>query len=64
VSTRSARRAWPASRTAAIGLAALAALLVPGSLVLDAGNPIGWLILAGVDVQGPAHVSLWTNDRL
>ena len=86
MSTRSAQRAWPASRTAAIGLAALAALLLPGSLVLDAltgqnlaengaqdlvifascvtvgliiawhrpVNPIGWLILVGVDVQGLA----------
>jgi hypothetical protein len=86
LSTRSARRAWPASRTAAIGLAALTALLIPGSLVLDAltgqnlaengaqdiviftscvtvglivawhrpDNVIGWLILAGVDVQGLA----------
>jgi hypothetical protein len=80
------RRVWPASRLAAIALAALAVLLLPGSLVLDAltgqnlaenggqdlvvfascvtvgliiawhrpGNPIGWLILAGVDVQGLA----------
>jgi hypothetical protein len=74
----------PASRVTAIALAALALLLLPGSLVLDAlaaqnlaengaqdvivfasavtvglvlawhrpGNAIGWLLLAGVDVQG------------
>jgi hypothetical protein len=76
----------PASRVTAVTLAALALLLLPGSLVLDAlagqnlaengaqdvivfasavtvglilawhrpGNPIGWLLLAGVDVQGLA----------
>ncbi|HXO23534.1 MAG TPA: hypothetical protein VN870_03075 [Streptosporangiaceae bacterium] len=76
----------PSSRYAALALAALAVLLLPGSLVLYAltgqnlaenggqdvvviascvtvgliiawhrpGNPIGWLILAGVDVQGLA----------
>ena len=75
-----------ASRVTAVALAALAALLLPGSLVLYAltgqnlaenggqgiavfascvtvgliiawhrpANPIGWLILAGVDVQGLA----------
>jgi hypothetical protein len=75
-----------ASRMTAIALAALAVLLLPGSLVLDAltgqnlaengaqdiivfasavtvglviawhrpGNAIGWLLLAGVDVQGLA----------
>ena len=86
----SARTAAPgarrASRVTAVTLAALALLLLPGSLVLDAltgqnlaengaqdvivfasavtvgliiawhrpGNPIGWLLLAGVDVQGLA----------
>jgi hypothetical protein len=85
VSTR-AMRTWPASRLAALALAGLAVLLLPGSLVLDAltgqnlaenggqdiivlascatvgliiawhrpANPIGWLILAGMDVQGLA----------
>ena len=80
------RRAWPASRVAAVALAALAVAILAGSLVLYAltrqnlaenggqefiifatfvtvglviawhrpGNPIGWLILAGVDVQGLA----------
>jgi hypothetical protein len=75
-----------ASRVTAVALAALALLLLPGSLVLDAltgqnlaengaqdiivlasavtvglvltwhrpGNAIGWLLLAGVDVQGLA----------
>jgi len=79
-----ARHAWGASRMTAAALAALAVLLLPGSLVLYAltgqnlaenggqdivvfascvtvgliiawhrpANPIGWLILAGVDVQG------------
>jgi hypothetical protein len=86
----SARAAAPgtrrASRVTAVTLAALALLLLPGSLVLDAltgqnlaengaqdvivfasavtvglvlawhrpGNAIGWLLLAGVDVQGLA----------
>ncbi|HJY62431.1 MAG TPA: hypothetical protein VJ418_39140, partial [Streptosporangiaceae bacterium] len=86
----SARAAAPgarrASRVTAVTLAALALLLLPGSLVLDAltgqnlaengaqdiivfasavtvglvlawhrpGNAIGWLLLAGVDVQGVA----------
>jgi hypothetical protein len=86
VSARTTRRIWPASRLTALALAALAVLLLPGSLVLSAltgqnlaenggqdivvfascvtvglivawhrpGNPIGWLILAGVDVQGLA----------
>ncbi len=85
MSTR-AIRTWPASRLAALALAGLAVLLLPGSLVLDAltgqnlaenggqdiivlascatvgliiawhrpANPIGWLILAGMDVQGLA----------
>jgi hypothetical protein len=76
----------PASRAAAVALAALAVLILAGSLILYAlthqnlaengsqdiiifascvtvglviawhrpGNPIGWLILAGVDVQGLA----------
>jgi hypothetical protein len=77
-------RAWPASRTAAIALAALAVVILGGSQILYAltrqnlaenggqdviifasfvtvgliiawhrpANPIGWIILAGVDVQG------------
>ena len=79
-------RAWSASRLAAIALAALAVLILAGSLLLYAlthqnlaenggqdvvvfasfvtvgliitwhrpGNPIGWIILAGVDFQGLA----------
>jgi hypothetical protein len=86
VSPRTARRAWPARRVAAVALAVLAVLILAGSLVLYAlthqnlaenggqelvilatfvtvgliiawhrpGNPIGWIILAGVDVQGLA----------
>jgi hypothetical protein len=77
---------WPASGVAAVALAALAVVILAGSLVLYAlmrqnlaenggqdfiifatfvtvglviawyrpGNPIGWLFLAGVDVQGLA----------
>jgi hypothetical protein len=80
------RHAWPACRVAAVALAALAVVILAGSLVLYAltrqnlaengaqdliifatfvtvglviawhrpGNPIGWLILAGIDVQGLA----------
>jgi hypothetical protein len=80
------RRAWPASRLAAIALAALAVLILAGSLALYAlthqnlaenggqdliifasfitvgliiawhrpGNPVGWIILAGIDFQGLA----------
>ena len=83
---KSARRVWPASRLAAIGLAVLAVLILAGSLILYAlthqnlaenggqaivifatfvtvgliiawhrpGNPIGWIILVGVEVQGLA----------
>ena len=85
-SARVRRRAWPASRVAAVALAVLAVAILAGSLTLYAltrqnlvenggqdfivfatfvtvgliiawhrpGNPIGWLILAGVDVQGLA----------
>jgi hypothetical protein len=81
-----ARRACPASRLAVIALAALAVLILAGSLILYAlthqnlaenggqdviifasfvtvgliiawhrpGNPIGWIILAGIDFQGLA----------
>ena len=80
------RRAWPASKTAALTLAALAVAILAGSQVLYVltrqnlaenggqdviifatfvtvglviawhrpGNPIGWIILAGVDFQGLA----------
>ncbi len=83
-STSGARRVRPASRLAAIALAALAVLILTGSLILYAlthqnlaenggqdviifgsfvtvgliiawhrpGNPLGWIILAGVDFQG------------
>jgi hypothetical protein len=82
------RQTWHASRVAAVALAALAAAILAGSLVLYAltrqnlaenggqdiiifatfvtvgliiawhrpGNPIGWLILAAVDIQGLAIV--------
>ena len=83
------RRGWPASRLAAVTLAALAVLIIAGTIVLYAltrqnlaenggqdaiilatfvtvglviawhrpGNPIGWIILAGVDFQGLAVAS-------
>jgi hypothetical protein len=83
------RRAWPASRVAAVALAVFGVVILAGSFVLYAltgqnlvsnggpaliifvtfvtvglviawhrpGNPIGWLILAGVEFQGLAIAS-------
>jgi hypothetical protein len=94
VNRRTARRAWPVSRLAAIALAALAVLILPATLILYVltrqnlaenggqaivvfvtfvtvglviawhrpGNPIGWIILAGIDFQGLAiAASLYQN---
>ena len=69
----SARTAAPgarrASRVTAVALAALALLLLPGSLLLDAltGQNLAAVQadLASVVHRAlePAHVTLWTNDR-
>jgi hypothetical protein len=62
VSTRPARRAWPASRTAAIALAAAFAARLKDAVDRDAVHAD----LASVVHRAlePAHVSLWTNDSL